>query len=390
MDEPPQPNYNCGAVWTNIQPMNPSRVFILASQPLFAQGVQSLLSEQPGIEVVGVATVGPDVLAEVEAAAPDAVIIEAKGEEQSRLITRVLEVIPDAKVIGLTLEDNRIHTYYRQMKQGRRVEDLLEEIRKPMDWHSRSPEALRLFMLYQGHYGQRILENIRRFSPQAWKVDAWRILSALPPVVDDPAEFLPLHLPPADLALSLGESPSAAQLLPSIVERTGARAVIAPVDNADWLPDGLARQLSMQLTVMDVVAVFPKPFCSLTEDSYNVRQYAVSFDSPWIAEFARYFGQPVFQIECDGRKVTKAEVKRDAACGCARDVARQLVGVAVDKAVIQAGLFQHHYPCLATMRVDATLGEPLIQVSGNFIRQAVESEIAACLPEKAGVLLNTD
>ena len=36
--------------------MNSIRVFIFASQRLFAQGVQSLISGRPGIEVVGVAT----------------------------------------------------------------------------------------------------------------------------------------------------------------------------------------------------------------------------------------------------------------------------------------------------------------------------------------------
>ena len=90
--------------------MYPTRVFILTSQPLFAQGVQSLLSGQPGIEVVGVATVDPDVFAQVQAAAPDVVIIEAGSGGQSRLVAQVLESIPGAKVVGLTLEDNRIHT----------------------------------------------------------------------------------------------------------------------------------------------------------------------------------------------------------------------------------------------------------------------------------------
>jgi hypothetical protein len=223
--------------------MNLSRVFILASQTLFAQGVQSLLSGRPGIQVVGVAAVGPDVLVQVQAAGPDVVIVEAGGEEQGRLIAQVLESIPDAKVIGLTLEDNRIHTYYRQMKQGRRVEDLLEAIQEPLDWRGPSPEALRVFILFQGYYGQRILENVRRSAPEAWTVEAWRVPSALPPVVDDPLAFLPMHLPAADLLLSLGERTSVAQLLPGIVERTGARAVVAPVDNVAWLPDGLIRQL---------------------------------------------------------------------------------------------------------------------------------------------------
>lgn len=370
--------------------MHPTRVFILASRPLLAQGVQSLLSGQPGIEVVGVATAGmetrptdPNVFAQVQAAAPDVVIIEAKGGEQSRLVAKVLGSMPGARVVGLTLEDNRIHTYYQQMKQGRCVEDLLEAIREPVDWHGRSPEALRLFFLLQGHYGQRILENIRRFAPEAWAVEAWRAPSALPPVVDDPLSFLPTRLPIADLVLSLGESASVAQLLPSIVERVGARAVIAPVDNVAWLPDGLVRQLRGWLTEMGVAAVFPKPFCSLTERNYNVRQQEVAFEDPWVGEFARHFGRPAFWIECGGRQIVKVEVKRDSACGCARNVARQLVGVDVREAVVQSGLFHHHYPCLATMRVDPSLGEPLIQAAGNFMRQAVEVEIARYLPQAA-------
>jgi hypothetical protein len=369
--------------------MNPTHVFILASQTLFAEGVQSLLSEQPDIKVVGVASCnpnnadrpGPNVFKQIQAAAPDVVIVEATGGGKSRLVAQVLECSLNAKVIGLTLEDNRIYTYFQQMKQGHSVEDLVDAIRAPADWDSRSVKELRLFVLYQGRYGQRILDNVRRFAPKTWKIEAWRAPAVLPQVVDNPEEFLPLHLPTVDLLLSLGESPSTAQLLPGIVERAGAQAIIAPIDNIDWLPEGLARQLSAQLTKMDTVVVFPKPFCSLTEDGYNVREQKVSFDSPWIAEFARHFGQPTFQIECINGRIAKAKVRRDTACGCARDVARQLAGVDVKDAVIQAGLFQHHYPCLATMRVDVTLGEPLIQVSGNLMRQAVEVKIADCLPE---------
>jgi len=389
MDELSRQGYNCLSLLTGSQLMNLSRVFILVSQQLFAQGVQSLISGQPGIKVVGVAHVGPGVFAQVQAAAPDVVIIEAGSGEQSRLVAQVLESIPEAKVVGLTLEDNCIHTYYQQMKQGHGVEDLLEAIREPVDWRGRSPEELRLFVLFQAHYGQRILDNVRHFAPRMWTVNAWCVPSGLPLVVDDPLQFLPMHLPATDLVLSLGESGSAAQLLPGIVERTGAWAVIAPVDNVAWLPDGLARQLGGQLTEMGVTTVFPKPFCSLTDCSYNVRQQQVLFDDPWIGEFARYFGRPVLRIKCDDQMITGVEVGRDAACGCARDVARQLVGVDVREAVIQAGLFHHHYPCLATMRVDPGLGEPLIQASGGFMRQAVEAEIMPCLPQTvAGKLGN--
>ena len=357
--------------------MNISRVFILASRPLFAEGVQSLLSGQPDIEVVGVATAAPDVFVQVQATTPDVVVIEARGREQSRLVAQVLESIPGAKVVGLSLEDNRIHTYYQQSKQGRRVQDLLDTIREPTSPQGRSPKTLRLFVLYQGRYGERILENIQRHAPGTWVVESWCASSDLPLVVDDPLSFLPEHLPAADLVLSLGESGGAAQLLPGIVERTGARALIAPVDNVIWLPDGLIRQLRVWMAAIGVTAVFPKPFCSLTENCYNVRQQEVAFEDAWIGEFARYFGRPVFRIACEGENIAQIEVERDTACGCARFVAHKLVGVDVQEAVIQAGLSHHHYPCRATMRVDPGLGEPLIQVAGNFMRQAVAAQLQA-------------
>ena len=74
-------------------------------------------------------------------------------------------------------------------------------------------------------------------------------------MIDAPLTFLPLDLPSADLVLSVGEVASMAQLVPSVVERTGASAVILPADNAAWLPDGLARQLCSQLADVGVTAV---------------------------------------------------------------------------------------------------------------------------------------
>ncbi len=363
--------------------MKPQRVFVLASQSLFAEAVQTLLAEEPGIEVIGAATVGPECYALVEGARPDVVIVEATGDEQGRLAAQVLDCIPGAKVIGLTLEDNRIHTYYQQEKQGSRVEDLVEAIREPIDWIGRSPKALRLFVVYQGNYGQRILDNVKANAPQSWRVEGWRATSDIPPVVDDPLAFLPMHLPVTDLILCLGEASSCGQLVPSIVNRTGARAVIAPVDNTAWLPDGLIRQLRAELSDIGVATAFPKPFCSLTERSYNLRQHEVAFEDPWIAEFARHFGRPEFDVVCDDEKIVRVEVLRDSACGCARNVAAQLTGVEVREAVQQAGLLHHHYPCMATMRVDPTLGEPLIQLGGDLMRRAVEAKISSRLPRSS-------
>jgi hypothetical protein len=256
----------------------------------------------------------------------------------------------------------------------------LEEIIQPLGWQAQRPAGLRLFVLYQGHYGERILKHVSRFAPTSWSVEAWRAPSDLPPVVDAPLTFLPLDLPSADLVLSVGQIASTAQLVPSVVERTGARSVIVPADNADWLPDGLARQLCSELTEVDVTVVCPKPFCSLTENCYNVRGHRVSYDDLWIAEFARHFGRPVLQVACEAGRIMDVEVMRDTACGSARAVARGLVGEELAVAVQRAGLLHHHSPCSAAMRVDPSLGEPLIQVAGDLMRGAVRTALGACSP----------
>ncbi len=358
------------------------RVFILASQPLFAQGVESLLSGRSGIEVVGAAVIGPDVFSRLAEADPDVVIIEAGGEEQSRLVTKSLASASDAKIIGLTPDDNRISIYYQQMRESRKVDDLLDEVLEPLSWHVGGHPGLRLFVLYQGHYGERILQHVERFAPTCWSIEAWRAPSDLPPVVDAPLTFLPSDLPDSQLVLSVAQIARVAQLVPSVVERTGARSAIVPADNADWLPDGLARQIRSQLSKAGAIAVFPKPFCSLTQDSYNVKSFKVSYEDPWIAEFARHFGRPVLQVVCRGGRIADIDVQRDTCCGSARAVARELVGESVGNAVQRAGLLHHHSPCSASMRVDPTMGEPLIQVAGDLMRCAVKRALSACRPEE--------
>ncbi|GAI47171.1 unnamed protein product, partial [marine sediment metagenome] len=52
-----------------------------------------------------------------------------------------------------------------------------------------------------------------------------------------------------------------AQLVPAIAKLCGARAVIAPIDNTAWLPQGMANQLQRELDALGVASVFPKPFC---------------------------------------------------------------------------------------------------------------------------------
>jgi len=236
---------------------------------------------------------------------------------------------------------------------------------------------MRILAIITGAYGQRHVDNIRAHSPADWQVEVWRAPAMYPPVVDYPEDYVPESLPPADLILSFGEHPGVAELIPEIVKRTGARAVIAPVDREEWLPRGLARQLRGWLAELGVACVTPKPLCSLTEDSYNVRRHRLEYDYPLIAEFARHFGRPEFHIAVDPgtRTITQVRVVRDAFCGCARHVARGLVGVSVDDAEQEAGLLHHHYPCLAGMGKDPDFNDTLMHVSGNILKERVGEQV---------------
>jgi hypothetical protein len=234
----------------------------------------------------------------------------------------------------------------------------------------------RLLILSQALWGERIADNICQFHPAHWVVNRWKAPAVLPLVVDDGLDYLPPTLPAADVLLAVGDTPGVAQLVPDAVRLCGARAVIAPIDRNESLPAGLVKQLRGWLADLGVPAVFPKPFCSLTETTFNLPPIQQAYDLPLVAEFARHFGQPGLRLAVDAAKtVTGAGLSRDAACGCARHVAAGLVGRAAAEAEHEAGMLHHHYPCLASMSQDTDYRDTLMHVSGNIVRDAVRAEV---------------
>jgi hypothetical protein len=225
---------------------------------------------------------------------------------------------------------------------------------------------LRILIATQDSYGQRMVDNIRKHAPPDWKVEHIVLANKLPAIIDDAGDFLPGKLPETDLLISLGEEQGVAQMIPDIVEKSGAKAVIAPADNRVWLPAGLARQIQQKLQKKGVEMVYPVPFCMLSEKSS---------DNTFIREFARYFGRPEVSIELDDERVTKLTVSRDAPCGSTRFVAEHLPGTRIGEAVEQSGLMHHQYPCLATMGIDREFEDTLMHRAGLAIKQTVASAI---------------
>ena len=237
---------------------------------------------------------------------------------------------------------------------------------------------MRILAVVSGEYGRRHVENIRKYGPEEWVINIWEPPATFPLVIDYPEAHLPESLPETDIVLAFAEHKGAAELLPDIARMTGAKAVIAPVDNEAWLPRGLARQLREWLERMNGCCVTPKPLCSLTEKDYlQTRRKRVRYENVFISEFAKHFGKPEFKIEVDesSRTIISAAVVRDAVCGCARYAAENLIGISIDEVEEKAGLLHHHYPCMASMGIDVDFNDTLMHVSGNILRDEVAKQI---------------
>jgi hypothetical protein len=238
---------------------------------------------------------------------------------------------------------------------------------------------MKILAIVSGEYGNRHVKNISENGPQDWEITTWAAPKVLPPIVDYPEDYLPESFAPAELVLSFAEHRGVAELLPDIAKMTGAKGVIAAVDDESWLPRGLARQLRGWMERIEVVCVTPKPLCSLTETDFGVTfRERIEYENEKISAFAKYFGKPelLLQINPDSLEIEGAEVVRDAVCGCARFVAGNLIGISVEEAEEKAGLLHHHYPCMASMKKLREFNmDTLMHNSGHIIRKNVAEQI---------------
>ncbi|MBM3131429.1 MAG: hypothetical protein FJZ95_00105 [Chloroflexi bacterium] len=239
---------------------------------------------------------------------------------------------------------------------------------------------MRILIVIQGPYGERIARNIKDRAPVDWAIESVKLPMGLPALIDDADEFLPPRLPQSDLVVFLSESSQAPQLIPDIVAMTGAKAVIAPIDNSQWMPMGLKNQIQRELNAKGIASAFPKTFCTLTETGCGYRHASETHQSDIIAAFARHFGRPAFRVivNPDTKLIESVDVLRGAPCGSSHHTAKGIVGLHADDAVPKAGLIAHHYPCQASMQaeqIDKALYDTLMHLSGYVVNEDIEAQV---------------
>ena len=109
------------------------RIFILSSHPLFGRGVESLLRQETGLEIVGRETDVDKAIERIEELQPDVVIVDSADPagDSTLVALHILREGVGTKVIGLNLQDNTIGIYRGEQRVVKGVKDLVEAIEQP-------------------------------------------------------------------------------------------------------------------------------------------------------------------------------------------------------------------------------------------------------------------
>jgi len=215
-----------------------------------------------------------------------------------------------------------------------------------------------------GRYFERVLAHLSKMAPD--NVDAYQLPRSLPPVLDDAAEYLPAELGAGDVIIAIDIHPELLLEIPNMVGGGSVKALIAPIEDPNWIKPGLQRQVTQACAANDMESAFPKPFCALVPNT------------PTIEEFCEEFGVgvPTFRLELENGVVTAVEVLRGAPCGMTDSVAEKLLGRCADDSLPEkAGEFHHTYPCLSSMVLDPATGDTIMHKSLYLLRDRVKQAL---------------
>jgi hypothetical protein len=197
-----------------------------------------------------------------------------------------------------------------------------------------------------------------------------KVPAVLPEYLDNARAILPPSLPPHDVLIAINIHDEILMELPAIIASAGGRALIAPREDPAWTTPWLRDRVSRQCEELGLEAVFPKPFCSLTEDPAHPVVNQMMNDLK--------IGRPELKITVRDGVVEKIEVIRSAPCGDTYYVAKKLIGKPVDeKFEWWAAKYWGSYPCRGSMSFDPDFNDNMQHAAGHILIDEIRAALAA-------------
>jgi len=199
----------------------------------------------------------------------------------------------------------------------------------------------------------------------------------LPALIDDPEKYMPKKIPNADLCISPGLHKDLLLELPYLIERSGVKGLIVPIEDFMDVPSGLRMQLEEICADLGLESAFPKPFCSLEPLKENPTI------SRLISELK--IGRPKLEVSTvkrgDSEVIASVMVKHSAPCGSTWYIAKKLIGVDIERETLHDAVCRahHSYPCTATINIDLEAKEPILHIGGHIIQEEVKRALERAL-----------
>ncbi len=194
--------------------------------------------------------------------------------------------------------------------------------------------------------------------------------AVLPEYLDNPAAFLPDSLLPHDVLIAINIHEEIMLELPAAVAAAGGRAIVVPREDPAWTTPWSRGEVARRCAAAGLETAFPKPFCSLVEDSARPAITAMMRDLK--------IGRPEIKITVIDNVITAVDVIRSAPCGDTYFVARNLVGKALDdKLEWWAAKYWGSYPCRASMTFDPDFNDNMQHAAGHILLDALRAAVTA-------------
>ncbi|MGB2841513.1 MAG: DUF166 family protein [Halobacteriota archaeon] len=222
----------------------------------------------------------------------------------------------------------------------------------------------RIYILYHGSFGELVMEHLAT-GGLADRIVSFYDLKVTSVSLDEPENDMPGDIPlrKCDLLLVLGILPKAGDLIPIIAERTGAKAVLWPIEDPNLIPEG-KYSIENELKKKGIHAEFPEPLCLLDGSDNEV-----------VNSFLEAFGKPEFELRVNAKnKVIEAvKVIRDTPCGSASKIAAKLVGMSYEdmKSFEEQVMQMHDNECVAYMGPE----RPIMQQAGRLLADAIKEAL---------------